>query len=151
MLLFTKTTDWDCSQTQDIVLVQKQDIVLVQKQDIALVQKQDMFLHSITRHMFSYSGIYKCLFFLFFETSQNGVCLAGNSFPHPVGVFCTHLEPPKSHIGKQKNFGNMHILCYVCRICIPYNLNFVLKKHAQMPHPGHLEGPALLKMNTKDL
>ena len=28
--------------------------------------------------------------------------LVGKMFPHPVGVFCIHLEPPKSHIRKQK-------------------------------------------------
>jgi hypothetical protein len=22
----------------------------------------------------------------------------GKSFPHPVGVFCTHLEPPRYHV-----------------------------------------------------
>jgi hypothetical protein len=24
----------------------------------------------------------------------------GKSFPHPVGAFCTHLEPPSCHIAK---------------------------------------------------
>jgi hypothetical protein len=24
----------------------------------------------------------------------------GKSFPHPVAVFCTHLEPPSCHIAK---------------------------------------------------
>ena len=27
--------------------------------------------------------------------------LVGKMFPHPVGVFCTHLEPPNSHIRKK--------------------------------------------------
>ena len=34
-------------------------------------------------------------------TFQKCVDLVGISFPHPVGVFCTLLEPPKCHIGKQ--------------------------------------------------
>ncbi len=35
--------------------------------------------------------------------SQNGACLVGKMMPHPVGVFCTHLEAPKCHI-VQKTF-----------------------------------------------
>ena len=34
--------------------------------------------------------------------SQNGACLVGELFPHPVGVFCSHLEPPKCHIGPEQ-------------------------------------------------
>ena len=26
----------------------------------------------------------------------------GKLFPHPMGVFCTHLEPPKSHIDQNR-------------------------------------------------
>ena len=40
-------------------------------------------------------------FFAILEGSQGAVCLAGKSSLHPVGVFCTHLEPPKSHICKK--------------------------------------------------
>ncbi len=32
---------------------------------------------------------------------QNGACLVGELFPHPVGVFCTHLEPPNCHISEK--------------------------------------------------
>ena len=35
---------------------------------------------------------------------QNGACLVGEVFPHPVGVFCTHLEPPNCHILKKRCF-----------------------------------------------
>ena len=35
--------------------------------------------------------------------SQNGACLVGKMIPHPVRVFCTHLEAPKCHID-QKTF-----------------------------------------------
>ena len=35
---------------------------------------------------------------------QNGACLVGELFPHPVGVFCTHLEPPNGHFSKNHLF-----------------------------------------------
>ena len=44
-----------------------------------------------------------------FETSRNGVCLVGQSFPHPAVVFRTNLEPPSGHISKiifRGNFNN---------------------------------------------
>ena len=54
--------------------------------------------------------------------SQNGACLVGELFPHPVGVFCTHLEPPKCHI-RQTNpnvadLWGFGILLYVILIYI---------------------------------
>ena len=58
-------------------------------------------------------------FWVILESSQNGVCLAGKSFPHPVGVFCTHLEPPKSHIRKKKIVPKLIYLLYNFLI-IPY-------------------------------
>ena len=42
-----------------------------------------------------------------FGSSQNGVCLAGKSFPHPVAVFCTHLDLPKCHIMQKIVFGGV--------------------------------------------
>ncbi len=36
--------------------------------------------------------------------SQNGACLVGKMIPHPVGVFCTHLEGPNGHISKTSFF-----------------------------------------------
>ena len=35
---------------------------------------------------------------------QNGACLVGELFPHPVKVFCTHLEPPNCHISNKSFF-----------------------------------------------
>ena len=66
----------------------------------------------VTRYIFTYIGLYTCVFFEFVETSQNGVCLAGKSFPHPVGVFCTHLDPPKSHIRQTLLFFNNYWFCF---------------------------------------
>ena len=34
------------------------------------------------------------------KSSQNGVCLVWKLLGHLVGVFCTRLEPPNSHIAK---------------------------------------------------
>ena len=33
-------------------------------------------------------------------SSRNWAFLVGNLFPHPVGVFCTLLEAPSSHIAQ---------------------------------------------------
>ena len=35
------------------------------------------------------------------KSSRNRVCLVGKWFPHHVGVFCTLLDPPKSHMGQK--------------------------------------------------
>jgi hypothetical protein len=42
--------------------------------------------------------VYTSRFWVTSESSQNSACLVGKSFPHPVGVFCDHLEPPSCHI-----------------------------------------------------
>ncbi len=39
--------------------------------------------------------------------SQNGACVVGKMIPHPVGVFCTHLEAPKCHIEQKSNLGRI--------------------------------------------
>ena len=39
-----------------------------------------------------------------FEKSWGWACLVWKMFLHPVGVFCTHLEAPSSHIIKNRNF-----------------------------------------------
>ncbi len=38
--------------------------------------------------------------------------LVGKWFPHPVWVFCTHLEPPKCHIRPKSIFCNIPFLLY---------------------------------------
>jgi hypothetical protein len=45
-------------------------------------------------------NVHTSRFWVIWESSQNGVCLVGKSFPHPVGVFCTHQEPPGCRISK---------------------------------------------------
>ena len=40
--------------------------------------------------------------------------LVWKMFPHPVGVFCTHLEPPKSHIRKNICVPKIIYLLYCC-------------------------------------
>ena len=41
--------------------------------------------------------------------SRNGVSLAGKLFPPLVGVFCTHLEPPKYHIPEKNKQKKTHM------------------------------------------
>ena len=43
--------------------------------------------------------------------SQNWVSLAGKLFPPPVGVFCTHLEPPKCLIMQKSDFSGFYDFC----------------------------------------
>jgi hypothetical protein len=50
-------------------------------------------MRSADKHIYTYIMIY-----------QNGVCLVGKSFPHPVWIFCTQLEPPSCH--------NLNYICY---------------------------------------
>jgi hypothetical protein len=40
--------------------------------------------------------------------SRNGDSLAGKLFPPPVGVFCTHLEPPKCLIMQKSDFSGFY-------------------------------------------
>ena len=44
--------------------------------------------------------------------------LVGKMFPHPMGVFCTHLEPPKSHIRKNIFVPKfIYLFCFaLCRL-----------------------------------
>ena len=44
------------------------------------------------------TNVYTSRFWMIFESSQNGVCLVGTSFPYLSGAFCTHLEPHSCHI-----------------------------------------------------
>ena len=44
--------------------------------------------------------------------SQNGACLVGELFPHPIGVCCTHLEPPNCNISENRCFFELFRFCW---------------------------------------
>ena len=40
----------------------------------------------------------------------------GNSFPHPVGIFCSLLAPPRCHIMQNKKHTHIYIYIYILHL-----------------------------------
>ena len=55
----------------------------------------------------------------YIHISPNRACLGGELFPHTVGVFCNHLEPPNCNIWKNQNLAGFLIFPILCFECCP--------------------------------